>query len=279
MQIGDLLYKSAQLLRKRGIQDAFFESEILAQHVLKITRADLIAYPNTLIRDKALKNFLLLLEKRLYLQPLAQIIGTKGFWEYEFITTTNTLTPRPESEILIQSILKLYPQHNLPLRIADFGTGSGCLLLTLLLLYKNACGQGFEKNKASCVVFAQNIVKYKLSTRAKIIFTSWQNCTSEFDIIVSNPPYIRRSMLRNLQIEIKKYEPKIALDGGFDGLTCYREIFTIARQYLKKSGRLVLEIGSTQYRSVQKLALQNDFTPCHVAKDFAQHIRCLVVKK
>jgi release factor glutamine methyltransferase len=174
-------------------------------------------------------------KKRAERYPISQIIGNREFWSKNFIVNQHVLDPRPDSETLISTVLKYYPNKKQRLKIADFGTGTGCLLISVLSEYKYAVGIGFEKSLEAYKVAYQNTKKHNLLSRAKIFPSSWTECRGSFDLIISNPPYIKRSKLKDLQAEVQK-EPRITLDGGIDGLNCYLSIFSILRRCLKKMG-------------------------------------------
>ncbi|EAL58868.1 modification methylase, HemK family, partial [Wolbachia endosymbiont of Drosophila ananassae] len=218
-----------------------------------------------------------LTKKRAERYPISQIIGNREFWSKNFIVNQHVLDPRPDSETLISTVLKYYPNKKQRLKIADFGTGTGCLLISVLSEYKYAVGVGFEKSLEAYKVAYQNTKKHDLLSRAKIFPSSWIECSDLFDLIISNPPYIKRSKLKDLQAEVQK-EPKTALDGGIDGLNCYLSIFPILRRCLKKNGFAILEIGEDQ-SNIDKIIPSYELAFQEYVYDLAGMKRCIVVKQ
>ena len=183
-------------------------------------------------------------------EPVAKIIGQKGFWTLDLKVSKDTLDPRPDSETIIDAVLKNFPDKSAPLRILDLGTGSGCLLLALLDEYKNATGVGMDASAAALQIAQQNVKKYAL-TRTKLICRSWHDDNwwddlGGFDVVVCNPPYIPTDEIQNLDIDVKNYDPLEALDGGQDGLQDYRALSDTIAQVLKQNGLIFFEIGKGQ---------------------------------
>lgn len=275
--ISALIQEGSKLLSLCGVDSPYLDSEIIMQHVLSVERSFIIInHANQVPIDKE-SLFWSLIKKRTERYPISQIIGTREFWSSNFIVNQHVLDPRPDSETLISTVLKYYQNKEQKLKIADFGTGTGCLLISVLNEYKYAVGIGFEKSLEACRVACQNIKNHDLLSRAKVLPISWTECIGLFDLIISNPPYIKTSKLKDLQAEVQK-EPRIALDGGIDGLGCYLSIFPILSKCLKKNGFAILEIGEDQ-NDIDKIISSYELAFQEYVNDLAGIKRCIVVKQ
>ena len=195
-----------------------------------------------------------LIKRRLAFEPVSKIIGIKGFWKSDFITTIDVLDPRPDSETMIEAVLSFYADKNKNLRILDIGTGSGCLLFSLLDEYPKASGVGIDKSEKALAVAGQNKKNRLADLYQRDFYTSnWMHGLGEFDIIVSNPPYIPSKDISALASDVKQYDPLSALDGGADGLDAYRALSKDIGSILKTNGYLFLEIGIGQGINVRYL--------------------------
>jgi release factor glutamine methyltransferase len=202
--------------------NAALEARVLAAHAWGMTPEALVLASNEPRDQAALAG---LVERRLSHEPVAQILGTKDFWKHTFMVTRDVLTPRADSETMIEELLRLRTDTAAPLRILDLGTGSGCLLLSTLDEYPNASGVGVDASEAALAVAAQNVAALGLGTRASLQCSNWcSNLDGKFDVVLSNPPYIPRAEIATLDTDVQGFEPHSALDGGADGLDCYRRI-------------------------------------------------------
>ena len=236
-------------------------------------------YPE--ISDKEIKNAKQMLARRLQNEPLDKIIGQREFYKSVFKVSTDVLTPRPDTEILVESALELIPD-DATWHILDLGTGSGCILLSLLGEKMHCCGTGVDASAPALTIAKQNAQNLKLTQRTKFIHKSWTEpnfVTGQFEMIVSNPPYIPSQEIEDLEPEVKKYDPLSALDGGKDGLDCYREIAAIAPLILKENGYILLEVGYNQAEDVQKIFTHHGLKPLKIIKDLAGINRCVILKK
>lgn len=197
-----------------------------------------------------------LLQRRCKREPLAQILGKRAFWSLDFYVNMHTLTPRPDSETVVEAALALLPDRDLPYHLLDLGTGSGCLLLSLLHELPNAMGFGIDSSREALAVAARNANNLKLDARAKFAQGNWaQGINDIFDMVISNPPYIPHGEIARLMPEVRDYEPHSALDGGVDGLEDYRRITLALPQLLKTGGHAVLELGIGQAEAVRALGI------------------------
>ncbi|MCV3769180.1 MAG: peptide chain release factor N(5)-glutamine methyltransferase [Wolbachia pipientis] len=275
--ISVLIQEGAKLLTSYGIESAYLDCEVIMQHVLGVEKSFIIINCTDRVPIGKEQLFWKLIKKRVKRYPVSQIIGNREFWSKDFIVNRHVLDPRPDSETVILAVLKYYPNRKQRLKIADFGTGTGCLLISLLGEYEYAVGIGFEKSLKAYRVACQNVKRHNLLGRAKILLNSWTKCKGLFDLIVSNPPYIKKDKLKNLQAEVQK-EPRMALDGGIDGLNCYLSIFPILKKCLKKSGVVVLEIGEDQ-SNIDEIILSYGFSLQEYMYDLTGIKRCVIIKQ
>ncbi|MFI4983957.1 MAG: peptide chain release factor N(5)-glutamine methyltransferase [Rickettsiales bacterium] len=254
-------------LKAAGIATAQLDAEILLAHTLNCTRADLILKTIPKIPDE----FLELIERRCAHEPLAYIVGKKEFWEFEFIVNNNVLIPRPDTETLIEQILLKFPDKSAPLRFLDLGTGSGCIILTLLSIFKNASGVAVDISDGALLVAKQNAKNLGIE-RAEFINSDWYGNIAQqrFDAILANPPYIEPD--EEVALEVKKYEPQNALYGG---VAPYKIIAANAARYLAPNGIIAVEIGYGQGEQVAHIFSQHGFSQ-KVVKDLAGKDRIII---
>ncbi len=224
--------------------------------------------------------FASLIARRVAREPMSQIMGERGFWEHDFIVTPDVLTPRPDSEVLIEEALKLLPSKAASYRFLDLGTGSGCLLLTLLHEYAMATGLGVDKSEGALVVAKRNAQRLKFSQRVEFSIGDFaEGLTEAFDLVISNPPYIPNADYEGLMPEVRDYEPKIALVGGEDGLMFYRQIIAQVSSILNAGSWLIFEVGQGQADQVAALAVQNGFELHKIRKDYGGIKRAVVLQR
>ncbi len=269
-------------LTQAGIEEAEFDTRLLITETLDISDIDYALEKDRVISDEQVGILLPLVERRASREPISQIFGEKEFWSLPFKVTKDTLTPRPDSETLIETALKFYGDKDEALSILDLGTGTGCLLLALLHEYPNAKGVGIDISEATLNVAIENAESLSLSKRANFQLGKWSSGLSQnisFDIIVSNPPYIGSYEKSSLPPEVKDHEPEIALFSGEDGLDDYRTIAAEVGNHLKDSGCVILEIGHTQAKAVKKIFTSAGFNKSTVFQDLGARDRCLVIEK
>jgi release factor glutamine methyltransferase len=272
------LHTAKQSLRAAGIESASLDAELLLAHTLQTSREQIIGYPERTLSTEQFFQFEALVERRTKREPMAHILGKREFWGRDFKVNHHTLDPRPDSETLIEAVLDLYPDRNNNLRIIDFGTGTGCLLLTLLAEFPNANGVGVDISGDALVVANENSCNLGLANRSRFIVSRWgDEVQGKYDLIISNPPYIKSSEISGLEPEVAEYEPKGALDGGDSGLKCYEELAPYIASLISDDGFAVLELGIGQDSDVR--AILENAGLCFVAfsKDLAGINRCLVV--
>ena len=279
MNIEKAIKEASQNLIKKKIKSALLDSEILMSKVLRKDRKFLIMHSNEEITDNDYKRFRKLIAHRLKKKPIAYLTGTKSFWKYDFIINKKVLIPRPETEILIEQVLKIY-KNSENINFLEIGTGSGCIILSILREKKSFLGKGVDVSKGSLKVCNANANKLGVSSRLKLFKSDIDNfLIGKYDLIVSNPPYIKNLDLKNLDDDVVKYEPKKALDGGLDGLSEIRKVIKKSSELVKNHGKLILEIAHDQKDEVRKILISNNFYINSVVKDFAKKNRCIISTK
>jgi release factor glutamine methyltransferase len=282
MTVTDKIKEVSAFLKSKGIEDAHKESEIIVTHCLGIDKTVLYR-DNPALSEKDVREIEAVLQRRAKREPLQYILGHVEFCGLKIKVGQGVLIPRPETELLAEEVIKAISTSNPPftkseLKILDLCTGSGCLALAIAKHFPDAEVYGTDISKDAIRYAKENaglnavknvtFLKGSLFEPLKqIMFSDVQSF--KFDVIVSNPPYIRSGDMPNLQPEINKWEPRNALDGGEDGLSYYRTIFSEARKYLMLSGVIFLEIGEGQAAEVSEIAMQNCFRNIYVIKDYS----------
>ena len=274
MRALELIKYGSKLLRENNILSHTLDSEILLSKTLRKSREEILVNLDQDINEKNIFKFEKFIERRTKKEPIAYILEEKEFWSKKFIINKNILIPRPETELLVDKLLKMFKERKIS--ILDVGTGSGCILLSLLSELKKSTGVGIDVSKEAILVAKINRLRFNLENRAKF---SKKSITSfidkKFDLVVSNPPYIERNNIKNLSEDVKRYEPRLALDGGNDGLDLIKKVIYKSKDILKTKGMLALEIGNEQIKKVSKILIDNNFRIKHVIKDYENNIRCL----
>ncbi len=271
----DLINLGSNKLKKQKINTHRLDSEILLSNVLKKTREQLLVKLNQNIKKTQFLAFNNLINRRILKEPIAYIINEKEFWSKKFKVDKNTLIPRPETELLVENLIKIY--KNKKISVLDVGTGSGCILVSLLSELPNSKGIGIDISKNAIKIAQKNAFLHNVQTRIKFLNKSiiyLFNC--KFDLLVSNPPYIDKKNIKNLDDGIKKYEPLIALNGGNDGLDVIKKVIYKAKEILKINGKLALEIGNNQSLKVSKELKRNNFKIEQHIRDYKENTRCLI---
>ena len=273
MNTTELIKTGSKILKKNNISSYSLDSEIILSNILKITREKLLIYEDK-VTNKIVKKFKKLIIRRSLKEPIAYIIKNKEFMSKSFYVDNKSLIPRPETELLIQEIIKIY--RNKRLFFLDIGVGSGCIMLSILKNLNKSTGIGIDISKSTLINSKKNLKKFKLLNRSKLLHKSINEMRNiKFDLIVSNPPYVVRRDIKRLSNDVKKFEPIIALDGGNDGLDVIKKVIYKAKYILKSNGILALEIGKDQYRLVTKVLEANNFREKIVIKDYKNNIRCI----
>ena len=275
MEILELINSGSRRLKNKNIYSHKLDSEILLSKVLNKNREELLINLNQKIEPQNINNFHRLIARRSSKEPIAYILQEKEFWSKNFLVDNNTLIPRPETELMVEKIGKIFEKKKI--YILDIGTGTGCILLSLLSELKTSKGIGIDISKKAIEIAQSNSKKHGLNHRTKFFRRSLSEIYQyKFDLIVSNPPYIRKKDIKNLKEDIKKFEPKLALDGGNDGLDVIKKVIYKSKSILKINGMLAIEIGNEQFRKVSKILRSNKFKTRYLVKDYRTNIRCIL---
>ena len=275
MNILELLNYGSQKLKIKEISSHILDAEILLSRVLKKRREEVLLNIHKNVSSDQINEFNNLISRRSLKEPIAYILKEKEFWSKKFEVGTGILIPRPETELMVEKIIKLYNKKSA--FILDVGTGSGCILISLLSELKKSSGIGIDISQKALSYALKNSKRHNLQNRIKFLKISINMFFNrKFDLIVSNPPYVIRGNLKNLDEGIKNYEPMMALDGGNDGLDVIRKVIYKAKEILKFNGLLSLEIGNGQYRKVSELLTKNRFILKHNIRDYKTNTRCII---
>ena len=275
MDIQSALNKGQSILIDNNIISAKLDSEILMSQAIRKNKKFIILNLHKKIKKRDLDYFDNLIQERAKSKPIAQIIKKKDFWKYEFIVSNNVLIPRPDTEILIEQALKLVKNKN-RLQILDIGIGSGCILMSILKEKKNFIGTGIDISNKSLQISKVNGQKLRINNRLRLFKSNIDNFnTGKYDLVISNPPYIKKSNLKCLEKDIG-FEPKQALDGGLDGLSEIRKVINKSSELIKRSGHFIIEIGFDQKNKVKKILRDKGFYIKKTVKDLSNHDRCIV---
>ena len=261
-----------------GISTPGLDARLIAGHVLGLSEREVLVNHDMVVTAEKAERFLKAIAMRLSGVPVSHILLKREFWGIDFSVCSDVLDPRPDTETLVSSVLKIYSNNTRRITIADLGTGTGCIIIALLSHYKNAVGEAFEKGVKSYRVAYHNIVKHNMMRRVKLYRASWEKCWGKFDLIVSNPPYIKRHKISKLQPEVRFNEPLLALDGGIRGIEKYIEIFRVINRCLKVDGRAILEIGEDQ-SNIRAEAVRMGMKFCGYINDLAGNPRCIVLRR
>lgn len=256
------------------------EARMIVKHYTGLTDSDLIGLDTLHLTEQQSQSIQNAIEKRLQKWPVSKIIGYKEFYGRNFITNEHVLDPRPETEQIVDLVKRHAHEHNLnEPRILDLGTGSGCLALTLLCELPNATGIASDISSQALETAQKNAQYLNVNDKITFIKSNWlDQIQGTFDIIVSNPPYIERHVVDNLDIEVKQHDPLLALDGGGDGLTPYKIICPQIRPYLNKHGLIAFEHGTGQSNAIHNLLKTNDFNKIEIHYDYAGHDRIVTAQ-
>ena len=266
-------------LKKSNIKSALLDSEILISQAINKNREFVLLNSNIKINQKEYLNLQKLVYERKKGKPISYLTGQKFFWKYNFKINDHVLIPRPDTEVVVETILNVYKEKN-RINFLEVGVGSGCILLSILKEKKNFRATGID---ISCrAIRVCNINAYRLGVKNRVkLFKSDIDKFSKgkYDLIISNPPYIKKLDLKYLEKDIINFEPKIALDGGLDGISEIRKIIKKSSELIKKGGKLVLEIAFDQKKEVKQLLINNGFYINSVAKDYGKNDRCIISTK
>jgi release factor glutamine methyltransferase len=279
MNIENILNEGIRTLKQSKIPNPQLDSEILLSNSIKRDKKYIILNPKELLNSEQVETFKNLIERRRKKEPVAYLINKKEFWKDEFFVNKNVLIPRPDTELIIEQVLKIYSKDS-QLQVLDIGTGSGCILLSILKERPNFYGTGIDISKKSINVSKLNAKQLNLTSRVKFFHSSVDNFKiGKYDLIVSNPPYIELFNLKYLEKDVISFEPKLALSGGFDGFSKIRKVINKAKNLIKKNGKFILEIGFNQKNKVKKILKEEGFYVNKAIRDYGNNDRCIISTK
>ena len=279
MNIENILNEGINILQKNKTPNPQLDSEILLSTSIKRDKKHIILNPKEMLKPVESEKFKSLIERRRKGEPIAYIINKKEFWKDEFFVNKDVLIPRPDTELIIEQVLKIYSK-NVQLHVLDIGTGSGCILLSILKERPNFYGTGIDISKKSINVSKLNANQLNLLNRVKFFHSSVDNFKiGKYDIVVSNPPYIKLLNLKYLEKDVVNFEPKLALSGGLDGFSKIRNVINNTKNLIKKNGKFILEIGFNQKNKVKQILKQEGFYINKSIKDYGNNDRCIVSTK
>ena len=279
MNIQTLLNQASKTLKQLSNTSSKLDSEILLSKIIKKDRKYLILNSNKELKKENIKSFDYLVKRRKKGEPIAYLINKKEFWKQNFYINQNVLIPRPDTETLVEETLKLF-NVNSKLNMLDIGTGSGCILLSILKERRNFFGTGIDISKKAINVARFNAKMHQLSNRVKFYNSDVDKfLIGKYDLVVSNPPYIKQQDLKYLEVDVKGFEPKLALDGGKDGFSKITKVISKTSRLLKRNGRFILEIGFGQKKQILNILKQNNFFINKVVKDYGKNDRCVISTK
>tara|TARA_Y100000817_G_scaffold125780_1_gene98594 strand:+ start:793 stop:1635 length:843 start_codon:yes stop_codon:yes gene_type:complete len=275
MEIIDLINFGSNQLKKNNINSYMLDSEILLSKVLNKKREELLTNSNQIVETKEIDYYQKLIDRRSLKEPIAYILKEKEFWSKNFLVDKNTLIPRPETELIVEKITQVFKEKKI--FILDIGTGTGCILLSIISELKNSKGVGIDISKKAILIAIRNAKRLNLIENTKFYKRSVDEIYHQkFDLIVSNPPYVMKKDLKNLDDDIRNFEPKLALDGGNDGLDVIKKVIYKSKSILKTKGMLALEIGNEQFKKVSNILKKNKFKTRFLIKDNRENIRCIM---
>ena len=279
MNIEIAIKSACRELKKNKISSALLDSELLLSQIIKKDRKFILLNLDKELDKSTQNSFRDLILKRSRGKPLAYLTGIKSFWKYDFKVNEKVLIPRPDTEVIIEQVLRIYKNKNY-LNFLEVGVGSGCIALSILKEKKFFSGTGIDLSQDCVEICRYNAKKLGVSNRIKLVKSDVDKLIfHKYDLIISNPPYIKKFDLNKLNREVINYEPKLALDGGLEGLSVIRKVIKKSSELIKKNGKLILEIGYDQRLPVKRMLNENNFYINKIIKDLAKNDRCIISTK
>ena len=279
MNYQELLVDASKQLKFYKFNSAKLDAELILSKTLGLSREKILLNLNEKINDEVLEKFNYFLKLRKQNRPIAYILGFKDFWKYKFQVDKNVLIPRPETEIIIEQALKNLPKLSKK-NILDIGTGSGCIIISIIKERENCKATAIDKSLKALKVAKLNAEMHHVQKKIKFLNIDVDKYfANKYDLIVSNPPYIKDSEILSLDKDVKLNEPKLALSGGKSGLNKVFKVIKKSQKLLKTNGKLILEIGDKQSKEVKKYLIKNNFNQIQVFKDLSRKDRCIVSTK
>ncbi len=279
MNLNEAIKKGFLFLKKKDVISAQLDAELLLSKVIRKDKKYLVLNNNEILNQKKIDNYNYLLKSRSLGKPIAYLLNKKDFWKNEFYVTSDVLVPRPDTEIVVEEILSMTKFKN-KINFLDIGAGSGCIILSILKEKIKFNGVALDISNKSLEICRINAKILNVSNRIKFFKSDIDNFNyGKYDLIVSNPPYIKSLDLKYLEKDVKVFEPKLALNGGIDGLSVIKKVINKTARLIKRNGLFVLEIAFNQKHKVVKLLIERGFYINKIVKDYANNDRCIVCKK
>ena len=279
MIYSEIIKRGSKFLKKNKIKNPYLDTELILSKVTNKKREEILLNINNKLDDKDITKFQKYLSRRYEKEPMAYILGYKHFWKSKFLINKSVLIPRPDTELIIEETLKYLPLDKSK-KILDVGTGSGCIIVSLLKERPKCTATAIDISKNAINVAKTNAKLHQLENKINFINIDIDKYKSyNYDLIISNPPYINSVDLSRLDDDVRLYEPKLALYGGVTGFDEIKRIIKKSSKLLKYNGKLIIEIGDKQKNYTRKILLNNGFYVSKVCKDFSGKDRCLVSTK
>ena len=273
-----IIEKASKILKNHNIQSHELDAQLILSNIMKVKREYLIINNKLTIPEEIMEKYDLAIKRRIKREPVAYITGKKEFWSDDYLVNRGTLIPRPETELLIYKIVNFF--KNKKINILDIGTGSGCILLSILKELNFARGIGIDVSSKAIKTAEANSKNLKLSHRSKFKVANLEEFDlGKYDLIVSNPPYIPSKDIKNLSKDIINFEPRAALDGGVDGLDLIKKVIYKSNRLLRRNGLFALEIGLSQYHKVSGILRNYRFREISKEYDCNRNVRCIISTK
>ncbi len=279
MNIFTAINNANKKLQKNGIKTSQIDCELLMSKVIETKKKNILINLDQQLTEGNLGYFNYLIDQRSKGKPIAYLINKKEFWKYEFFVSEGVLIPRPDTEVVVEQALSL-TKHKSHLSILDIGVGSGCIILSILKERKSFYGTGIDVSKESLNICKINSDKLGVFNRLRLFKSDVDNFDyGKYDLIISNPPYIKKTLLKYLEKDVVCFEPKLALDGGLEGLSEIRKVIKRSSELIKKNGVLILEIGFDQKNQIEMILKKEGFYIDKIVKDLAKNDRCVISRK
>jgi len=275
MILEKVIKQASKILKSYNIHSHELDAELILSDIMKVKKEFFITNNEASISEKIMEKYNIAIKRRIKREPVAYITGKKEFWSEDFIVNYSTLVPRPETELLIYKIISFF--KNKTINILDIGTGSGCILLSILKELNSSRGTGIDISPKAIRMAKINSKNLNLINRSNFkVFDLSKFSIGKYDLIVSNPPYIPSKDIKNLSKDIINYEPKTAIDGGLDGLDLIKKVIYKSNHLLKKHGLLAIEIGFNQYHKVSDILRRSGFREIAKECDYNRNVRCII---
>ena len=275
MILEKIIKQASKILKSYNIHSHELDAELILSDIMKVKKEFFITNNEASVSEKIMEKYNIAIKRRIKREPVAYITGKKEFWSEDFIVNYSTLVPRPETELLIYKIISFF--KNKTINILDIGTGSGCILLSILKELNSSRGTGIDISPKAIRMAKINSKNLNLINRSNFkVFDLSKFSIGKYDLIVSNPPYIPSKDIKNLSKDIINYEPKTAIDGGVDGLDLIKKVIYKSNHLLKKHGLLAIEIGFNQYHKVSGILRRSRFREIAKEYDYNRNVRCII---